>query len=250
MRRVENVEDNRSAVDWRKTKEILRDLLDAHKKVKSGGQVVLVGGSAMLAMDIRISSGDIDIFSPEIDPDLTLDIEKKYQCSLGDSFRIDHTPTENIWGSILIRDILENSPVIDKMQTESGCWTIRCLSPETLFLVKMESGRAKDEADLELIAKSTSAEKLWARFVEVVRWVPDRNALLGFSDRLVSHVQSLFDVAPEKTLNAIRQSLPRGVIDMLSESWNTNAKIHDSTMPENKPKSKNRQYNRNDMDLE
>ncbi|MGK9453192.1 hypothetical protein ACSSZE_18370 [Acidithiobacillus caldus] len=244
------MENNRSAVDWGKTKEILRDLLDAHKGVKSGGQVVLVGGSAMLAMDIRLSSGDIDIFSPEIDPDLTLDIEKKYQGSLGESFRIDHTPTENIWGSILIRDILENSPVIERIQTESGYWTVRCLSPETLFLVKMESGRAKDEEDLELIAKSTSPERLCARFCEVVRWVPDRNAVVGFSDRLVSHVQSLFDVSPESTISAIRESLPRGVVDMLSESWDINTKMHDRVTPENKPESKYRQYNRKDIGLE
>jgi hypothetical protein len=37
---------------------------------------------------------------------------------------------------------------------------------------------------------------------------------------------------------------------MLSESWDINTKMHDRVTPENKPESKYRQYNRNDMDLE
>ncbi|MBN6739337.1 hypothetical protein JKG47_02040 [Acidithiobacillus sp. MC6.1] len=81
--------DARNIVDWDTTQRILRDLIEAHSRVGRAGQIVVVGGSAMLAHQIRISSGDIDVYSPVFDQDIVQDIEDRYQAALGEDFRID-----------------------------------------------------------------------------------------------------------------------------------------------------------------
>ena len=105
-------DDHRDIVNWADTSRIVVELIERHDDLKGrrGGQIVLVGGSAMLAHSIRISSGDIDIYSPDLDPDIVMDIEDEYKKKLGDDFRIDATPVENLWGNLMIRDIAAKSP--------------------------------------------------------------------------------------------------------------------------------------------
>lgn len=211
--------DARNTVDWDTTQRILRDLIEAHSRAGRAGQIVVVGGSAMLAHQIRISSGDLDVYSPVFDQDIVQDVEERYQSTLGDDFRIDATSTENIWGAILIRDIEKDSPIMGHIDTASGRWTLRTMSIETLFLVKMEAGRAKDHEDLPGIARRTSMEKVADRFVRLAPWHGIPDALAGFADRFIGKAQELWGAPPEKTLSRIAPGLPKRVLRMLHDAW-------------------------------
>ncbi len=222
--------DARNIVDWDTTQQVLRDLIEAHSRVGRAGQVVVVGGSAMLAHQIRISSGDIDVFSPVFDQDIVQDIEDLYQATLGEDFRIDATSTENIWGNILIRDIEKESPTIGYVDTASGRWTVHTLSIETLFLVKMEAGRAKDQEDLPGIARRTSMEKVADRFVQLAPWHGIPDAITGFADRFIAKAQQLWGALPGDTLSRISPGLPKRSLQMLHDSWADDLSI--KTTPE------------------
>jgi hypothetical protein len=209
----------RNLVNWEITQRILRDLIDSHSRAGRAGQIIVVGGSAMMAHQMRISSGDIDVYSPVIDQDIVQDIEERYQAELGNDFRIDATGTENIWGNILIRDIEKDSPVIGHVDTASGRWTLRTMSIETLFLVKMEAGRAKDHEDLAHIARRTSMEKVANRFVQLAPWHGIPDALTGFADRFIEKAQHLWGSAPAQTLSRIAPGLPKRALGMLRDAW-------------------------------
>lgn len=72
---------SREIVNWEDTIQIVNDLIRQHGNIngRRGGQIILVGGSAMLAHGVRISSGDIDLYSPDLDADIVFDVEKSLQ---------------------------------------------------------------------------------------------------------------------------------------------------------------------------
>jgi hypothetical protein len=109
------------------------------------------------------------------------------------------TSGENVWGSILVRDIGE-SPVVG---TLDGQLEIRALKPEDLFLLKLASGRARDLADLDLIASRTGADALIDRWNQFVRWHGDRHAILGFADALLVHLKRLFGSEPRDIIHRL-----------------------------------------------
>jgi len=121
--------------------------------------VVIVGGTALAAWRIRAHSHDVDLYLPEISADAVEIVEQEFRASHGASFRLDVTTGENVWGSILVRDIA-SSPVLG---TVAGL-ELRALRIEDLFLLKLASGRARDIADLDLIAARTTADALIRRW--------------------------------------------------------------------------------------
>lgn len=215
------IEIDRETVTWADTTQIVDDLIRQHERIKGlrGGQIILVGGSAMLAHSVRISSADVDIFSPDLDPDIVMDMEIDLQKKLGEGFRIDLTPTENLWGNLLIRDIAVRSPLLRRVETSTSCWDIKALDVETLFLVKLEAGRKKDMEDLIAIAPKTNAERLAERFTEMVRWHGLPDTVMGYADRFVEKMQQLYVEDPAITIERIKHSLSKHVTSMLMESW-------------------------------
>jgi hypothetical protein len=105
------------------------------------------------------------------------------------TFRLDVTTGENVWGSILVRDI-GSSPVLGTIDDLE----LRALRIEDLFLLKLASGRTRDLDDLELIAPRTTA--LVDRWNQLVKWHGDRHAILGFADALVDQLQQRFGCDP------------------------------------------------------
>lgn len=153
--------------------------------------IVLVGGTALAGWRIRAHSRDVDIYMPEISADAVEIVEQEFRARYGAGFRLDVTTGENVWGSILVRDIA-SSPVLGAIADLE----LRALRVEDLFLLKLASGRTQDIADLDLLAPWTRAEALEDRWNQLIKWHGDRHAILGFADALVVQLQRLFGRDP------------------------------------------------------
>ena len=153
--------------------------------------IVLVGGTALAGWRIRAYSHDVDIYMPEISADAVEIVEKELRARYGPTFRLDVTTGENVWGSILLRDI-GSSPVLGTIDDLE----LRALRVEDLFLLKLASGRERDLDDLELIAPRTTANALVARWNQLIKWHGDRHAILGFADALVDQLRQRFGCDP------------------------------------------------------
>jgi hypothetical protein len=177
-----------------------------------GQPIVLLGGTALAAWQIRDLSHDVDLYMSTIPTESIEHVETELRAVYGPAFRLDVTSGENVWGAILVRDIAE-SPVVG---TIDGRIEIRALSPADLFLLKLASGRTRDLADLDLIASRTDAVALVARWNQLVRWHGDRHAILGFADALLVHLKRLFG------------SEPRDIIQRLAVTDSQKQLLHES----------------------
>jgi predicted nucleotidyltransferase len=160
--------------------------------------IVLVGGTALAGWQIRAYSRDVDIYMPEISADAVEIVEQELRKVHGPAFRLDVTTGENLWGTILLRDIA-TSPVLG---TVAGL-ELRALRIEDLFLLKLSSGRARDMEDLALIAPRTTADALLDRWNHIIKWHGDRQAILGFADALVLQLQRRYARDPVGTIGRL-----------------------------------------------
>ena len=153
--------------------------------------IVLVGGTALAGWKIRAHSKDVDLYIPEISVAVVEIVEQEFRARYGPEFRLDVTTGENLWGSILVRDIA-SSPVFGTIADLE----LRALRIEDLFLLKLASGRVRDMTDLDLLAPRTTVDALVDRWNQLVKWHGDRHAILGFADSLVIQIQRLFGYQP------------------------------------------------------
>jgi hypothetical protein len=153
--------------------------------------IVLVGGTALAGWQIRAYSHDVDLYMPEISADAVEIVEQESRARYGATFRLDVTTGENVWGSILVRDI-GSSPVLGTIADLE----LRALRIEDLFLLKLASGRTRDLEDLELIAPRTTPDALLDRWNQLIKWHGDRHAILGFADALVDQLRQRFGCDP------------------------------------------------------
>jgi hypothetical protein len=149
-----------------------------------GDPVVLVGGSAMAAHGLRQRSVDVDLFVGSASDDAVNAVERRLRTRFGPAFRLDVTTGENLWGILLLRD-LATSPIVGTIETPDGRRPLRALRPEDLFFLKLLADRPKDREDIPLIAKVLSVEAVTARFAEVLPWLGNRSAVLGFADAVI-----------------------------------------------------------------
>jgi hypothetical protein len=177
--------------------------------------IVLVGGTALAGWRIRAHSHDVDLYMPEISADAVEIVEQELRVRYGATFRLDVTTGENLWGSILVRDI-GLSPVLG---TIAGL-ELRALRIEDLFLLKLASGRARDLDDLELIAPRTTADALVDRWNQLIKWHGDRHAILGFADALVDQLRRRFGSDPTAIVE--RLEVTAGHRELLLEAYHGN----------------------------
>lgn len=177
--------------------------------------IVLVGGTALAGWQIRAYSRDVDIYMPEISADAVEIVEQELRTVHGPAFRLDVTTGENLWGTILLRDIA-TSPVLG---TVAGL-ELRALRIEDLFLLKLASGRARDLEDLALIAPRTTADALLDRWNHIIKWHGDRQAILGFADALVLQLQRRYACDPVGTIG--RLDVTAGQRELLLDSYHGN----------------------------
>ncbi|MBA3393550.1 MAG: nucleotidyl transferase AbiEii/AbiGii toxin family protein [Deltaproteobacteria bacterium] len=177
-----------------------------------GAPIVLLGGTALASWRIRAYSRDVDVYMPHVSAEAVEIVERELRGRYGVGFRLDVTSGENVWGQILVRDIA-SSPVVGAIEGLE----VRALGLEDLFLLKLAAGRARDLADLELIAPRTGADALVARWNQLVKWHGDRHAILGFADGLVLQIRTLYAIDPLSTI--ARLDLTAGQRELLVDTY-------------------------------
>ena len=212
-----------SVIDYAQTLQVVQELLERHDRaglLTRDPGVVLVGGNALMAHQIRMASGDVDLYFPHYSADIVREVEREGQTTYGADFRLDVTATENLWGMVLIRDIDEDSVDVQKgvIPTHKN-WHLKALSLETLFLIKLDAGREKDLGDLPLIAAKTTAERICRRFGVLVPWHGTPQAVPGYADRLVQKLHTLYGIPESEVVAHIRPALPRFIGAMLEEIY-------------------------------
>lgn len=199
-------------------KKVISRLIDLsmEKGVPLNGAIVMLGGTALAAHDVRHQSYDVDLFISDFSDEVVLEVEQEFKKIYGDRFRLDVTSVENIWGRVMLRDILDSQ---DDSVMSCG-FQLKRLSVEDLFLVKMDTGRVKDEPDLPLLYAKTTPEKLIDRFNVVVKWYGDRNAVLGYADRFVDLLERFGSCNPKEVIEKL--NIARPYKEMLLESRDLN----------------------------
>ncbi len=196
------------AVRWPAPIEVVRRLIEVSEQRGEpiGSLIVLVGGSAMAAHGIRGESRDVDAYSPVVSDEAVAQVEAELRMTYGDGFRIDLTTVENIWGLIMIRD-LARAPRVTQIVSPGGrTHTVRALSIEDLYVLKVASGRRRDNDDLPLIAPRTSADAIVARFNALLPGIGNRAAIPAIADALVRNLAAHYGLAPARIIQQLAVS--------------------------------------------
>ena len=196
------------AVRWPAPIEVVRRLIEVSEQRGEpiGSLIVLVGGSAMAAHGIRGESRDVDAYSPVVSDEAVAQVEAELRMTYGDGFRIDLTTVENIWGLIMIRD-LARAPRVTQIVSPGGrTHTVRALSIEDLYVLKVASGRRRDNDDLPLIAPRTSADAIVARFNALLPGIGNRAAIPAIADALVRNLAAHYGLAPARIIEQLAVS--------------------------------------------
>lgn len=179
--------------------------------------IIVVGGTALSAHGIRNLSEDVDLYVKAFSDDVVFQVERELKERYGPGFKLDVTATENLWGFILLRDINEYSPTYRTLEAVGRSFTIKALSVEDLFLLKLNAGREKDRQDLPLIAAKTTPEALIERFNVVVRWHGNKPAIPGYADEFVRQLEACYGLAPVQVIPKLK--LPKFIESMLWETY-------------------------------
>ena len=178
--------------------------------------IVAVGGTALSAHGIRPESEDVDLFVRTFSDDAVFELERELRATHGESFRLDVTGTENLWGAILLRDIEERSPLYRALEVNGRAYAIKALAVEDLFLLKLSADREKDRRDLPLLAARTTPGALIERFNTLARWHGNRGAVLGYADEFVRRLETLYGLPPPEVIPQLH--LPHHMQELLWES--------------------------------
>lgn len=213
--------DKKVPISYQDALNVIRRLLEAaeHQHGLFEEPIVMVGGTAMAAHQIRKLSYDVDLYVCDFSDDVVYQVEQEFKGLFGNDFKIDVTSVENIWGDIMLRDIDRSEPdcVIRCGDREI---TIRKLSTEDIFLTKLDTGREKDRDDLLVLYERTNSEKLIERFNVIWKWHGNRDAVLGYAD---SFVAILSQFGHHRPLDLIgRLKLPEYMLKLLCEAWSQN----------------------------
>jgi hypothetical protein len=174
---------------------ITRRLLDLHQKKHGStpGLVVLLGGTALGAHGVRLSSADVGLYMPDVDLDIVDEVQREGRKKFGDSFQLDTTSTESAWGQFTIRDIAK-SPVVETVTAGEHAITVMAITPETVFVLKCATRRVKDHEDFRLIAGAASPDTLIDRFNEMAKWHGDPRKMPEIAIHFADQVSKLFSL--------------------------------------------------------
>ena len=118
----------------------------------------------------------------------------------------------------MLRDIADAEPD-SEIRIEDRCYTLRKLSSEDLFFLKLDSGREKDIADLSILIGHTDMNRLVDRFNIIWKWHGDPDGVLGLADEFVSFMQARGH-NPVEIIERLK--LPASMIELLAETWEGN----------------------------
>ncbi len=208
----------KKTIGYKDALKIIKRLLEVAEERNEAFEepVVMVGGTAMAAHGFRHESCDVDLYARDFSLEAAHQVEREFKTEFSDNFRIDITSVENIWGYIMLRDI-HTSEADCSMCVGDRTITVRKLSAEDLFLLKLDTEREKDLEDLPILYENTDLKRLVMRFNTIWKWHGDPKAVLSYADSFVSTMLKLGGHDPIELIGNL--DLPAYMIELLSETW-------------------------------
>ncbi len=155
--------------------------------------VVFFGGSALAAHNVRMQSGDVDLYAPNVDDEIVDRVTKQFKGTFGPDFKIDITPSNTLFGPFGLNDI-EQSPIVGRISIGSHNIQVRAIDQATLYLLKFAAGRPKDQADIQLLAHSIGYDAVAARAKQILPWYGNRAEFPAFAEKLQRRMAQDFQV--------------------------------------------------------
>ena len=182
-------DDGQGPVTLEGALEVIAALAEQHLAVTGRllRSMVAFGGTAMAAMALRARSQDVDLYMEDIDDDVLDSVSRRFASRFGPLFKIDATPSKQLWGAVVIQDVA-SSPIVKRIVTAAGEVEVRALSLETMYLVKVAADRPKDQADIEALSRETTYEDLLYRAKQLFPWYADRGAFPEHAERLARYM--------------------------------------------------------------
>lgn len=139
-------------------KDLLEWIKNADKRLKKHILVVAVGGTAMTLLGIKSSTIDVDLCVNSGDKD-------KLEAAIGSRFKADIFTDGYIFSEQLPDDYTDKAKVILELKNIS----LKALDHADIIITKAARLNARDEEDIEALAKHAKKEYVIKRFKEVVK---------------------------------------------------------------------------------
>lgn len=138
--------------------DLIKWLKKVDKKLGKRILVVAVGGTAMTLLGLKSSTVDVDLCVDSED-------KKELERAVGSSFKSDIFVDGYIFSEQLPDDYKDNAKEI----LELGNMTLKALDPADIIITKAARLNARDEEDIEVLAKHVDKKILVKRFELVVK---------------------------------------------------------------------------------
>ena len=153
--------------------------------------IVAFGGTAMAALALRERSDDVDLYVTDIDDAVLDNVTRRFKSRFGPAFKIDATPSKQLWGAIVIEDV-DAAPIVKSIRCGQHDVIVRALSAETMYIVKAAADRAKDQPDIEALAHRTTYDDTLVRARRLFPWYADRGAFPEQVEKLARYMSRDF----------------------------------------------------------
>jgi len=138
--------------------ELVAWLSEREKLLTRKIEIIAVGGTAMTLLGLKASTIDIDFCLSKKD-------KKEFEKTLDKKFKVDIFVDGYIFSEQLPADYTEKAKEI-LVHTKL---TVKVLSSEDIIITKAARLNARDEEDIELLAKHVKKQELIERFKEIVK---------------------------------------------------------------------------------
>jgi len=152
--------------------ELLEWLKAVDKRLKKKIVLIAVGGTAMALLGLKSSTGDIDFC-------IGSENKTHFEEVLGKKFKVDLFTDGYIFSEQLPEDYIEKSKEILNLKNLS----LNALSPVDIVITKAARLNARDEEDIQALAKYVDKEELIKRFEGVV------NSYSGKEEEYRHHIE-------------------------------------------------------------
>ena len=198
--------------------------------------IVALGGAAMAALALRERSDDVDLYVTDIDDAVLDTVTRRFKDRFGLAFKIDATPSKQLWGAIVIEDV-DAAPIVKSIKCRQHDVVVRALSAETMYIVKAAADRPKDQSDIEALARRTTYEDTLPRAKRLFPWYADRGAFPEQVERLARYMardfsKTLADVDADFGLPEVVATKVRAIRDAMSMRFMQTLKGHMRKRPD------------------
>ena len=137
---------------------LLKWLRSIDKKLRRKITLIAVGGTAMTLLGLKSSTRDVDFC-------ISSEEKKDFEKALNKKFKVDIFTDGYIFSEQLPGEYIDKSKEISSLKRIR----LTSLSPEDIIITKAARFNARDEEDIQSLAKYVNKQELMERFEEVVR---------------------------------------------------------------------------------